>query len=358
MTTRERLKIKLIVIARKHKPKDYQAFKSLAEEIFDVSKNQDPELYNELDRLDAKVGGISRVLKEVWSSYQKEISEDKMLVRYQQMTKRNGRNDSRVARGNPVTYQVKEEDNYLKVYHSEYGIVAAGAITKTKGWGYGGTHDVTNIEMIESKFNHNAIRQPAMEAMAKYMIKKYGKRAKATRNNPGIQDAEVLSTKFHGRNPINSVTILESESYSTNLAQLGELVELEVMSSEDSEEVVPIEFGRDNGNMIRLCSTPDGRQLEFVGGDQFLKLEDFEDAGLQLDTGKRSVVIGPVFSISYFADKHHLQGPKQQSKGIEYIHEFSEESGNPRPVLVYDKVDKHMKLIGGSYRVEEEGIKD
>ncbi len=75
-------------------------------------------------------------------------------------------------------YTVHDEDGYIKVRHPEHGTVAAGKLVKTNGYGHGGTHDVKNIEMTEPKFNHNAIRQPAMKAMIDFMNKNYGKRVK------------------------------------------------------------------------------------------------------------------------------------------------------------------------------------
>lgn len=177
-------------------------------------------------------------------------------------------------------------------------------------------------------------------------------------NPEDISAAEDLTTKFHGRPPKETIEITESESYDSDLAMLGELTELEILS-EDSEDVIPISFSRDTPeDCIRLCSTPNGRQLEFVGGDQSLDLEEFEEAGLQLETGKRQVVIGPIHSISYYTDKHHLAGSSNQKTGVEFIHEFSEESNGALPMLVYDTKDEKMEIVGGRYKVEEEGIKD
>ena len=174
------------------------------------------------------------------------------------------------------------------------------------------------------------------------------------------ETAEGLTKKFHGREPKETIEITESESYDSDLAMLGELTELEILS-EDAEDVIPISFSHDTDtpeDTIRLCSTPNGRQLEFVGGDQSLDLEEFEEAGLQLETGKRNVVIGPIHSISYYTDKHHLAGSSNQKTGVEFIHEFSEESNGALPMLVYDTKDERMEIVGGRYKVEEEGIKD
>ena len=188
--------------------------------------------------------------------------------------------------------------------------------------------------------------------------REFAKMEAKTRKHGNPDSAEELTQEFHGRPSKETVDITESESYDSDLAQLGELTELEIVT-EDGEDVIPISFSRDSQvDVVRLCSTPNGRQLEFIGGDQSLELDDFEEAGLEIETGKREVAIGPVHSISYWTDKHHLAGSKDQEQGVEFIHEFSEESGGSLPMLVYDTEDEKMRLVGGRYRIEAEGIKD
>ncbi len=173
--------------------------------------------------------------------------------------------------------------------------------------------------------------------------------------------AAELSRRFHGRANETVSEIDELETYIENLAELGDLIELEVMVNED--EIVPISFSYDNDKkIVSVCCTPDGKNLEFVGGDQDLgDLSDLTKQGITLEyeenTGKRLVDIGEVFSISYYTDKHHLEGPKSQANGEEYIHEFGEQGGI-RPRLVYDTLNKKISLVGGSYEVREEGIWD
>ena len=75
------------------------------------------------------------------------------------------------------------------------------------------------------------------------------------------------------------------------------------------------------------------------------------------------MLVGPVYEIVYFADKHHLTGPKQQKTGMEYFHEFGEDEGfvkgdafDQLPWLVYDRRNVKLLLVGGSYTIEPEGI--
>lgn len=176
------------------------------------------------------------------------------------------------------------------------------------------------------------------------------------------ENAEELSQLFHGRPSTEIIELDEIETYENNLAQLGVLVELEILVGDDKDEVVPINWNYNNPKeRVLLCSTPDGKNILFIGGDQELDLEALAEQGAEIDwaidTSKRYIEIGPVHTISYFADKHHLEGGEDQKKGSEYIHEFGEEDG-VRPDLVYDTKDKRMMLTGGSYLVEEEGIKN
>ena len=72
-------------------------------------------------------------------------------------------------------------------------------------------------------------------------------------------------------------------------------------------------------------------------------------------------MVGPVREITYWADKHHLSGPKSQAKWIEYFHEFGEriqfdEDEGELPYLVFDRRNRKLLLVGGAYTIEPEGI--
>jgi hypothetical protein len=73
------------------------------------------------------------------------------------------------------------------------------------------------------------------------------------------------------------------------------------------------------------------------------------------ETEKNLVLVGPVCEISYFADKHHLSGPKEQKDGITYYHNFGEDD-DELPYLVFDRRNRKLLLVGGSYTIESEGI--
>lgn len=178
--------------------------------------------------------------------------------------------------------------------------------------------------------------------------------------NPGLDEdnyeaATSLAEGFHGRPSRYIEDVLEIERYRTKLAHLGDLVEFEIIDK-SGKKVIPISFpARDSGDRVSVSATPDRYQILLTGGNQEIDLEEMEDLS---DNEKRKdyVCIGEVFSISYFADKYHLEGPKYQKDGTEYIHKFGEEDGGERPKLMYDTLNSRMILIGGSYEVRDEGI--
>lgn len=165
--------------------------------------------------------------------------------------------------------------------------------------------------------------------------------------------AEQLAEDFHGRPARDFIDVTEAEAYDEYGAILGYLVELNILT-EDGDKEIPIRFpynphDRDN---VLVVSNPDGTNIEFVGGDQ--KIEWRAVPGAHMND-KYLVIVGPVHEIVYWADKHHLQGPAQQKDGMEYYHEFGEED-DELPVLVYDRRNSKLLLVGGNYTIEPEGI--
>lgn len=163
------------------------------------------------------------------------------------------------------------------------------------------------------------------------------KPARKRRNGDGAAEAAALSEAFHGR-PVRKVTGYElQEKYQDNLANLGRLLRLDVET--DDEETIRLEFHTN----VRVMSSPNGRQLYFVGGKQKLNVEE---------TGKDLVTIGFVSEIEYHTSKDF-----HDFEPVDYSHEFGEESGI-LPTLLYDVLNQRMLLSGGNYRVERPGIID
>lgn len=193
----------------------------------------------------------------------------------------------------------------------------------------------------------------AREIVAKTPAKKrseYMRRSNKKRySNPSLEDAEEVSEGFHGR-PVEYVEeVIEQEKYRENLAEVGCLLEIEVI--DEDGECVPICF-EDEG--VELACGADRNQLFLVGGDQSLDLDDLEDMGVNVNPDL--IEVGKIYSICYQTDKHHLSGPKSQAKGADYQHEFGDES-DVLPTLIYDKLNCSMMIVGGEYEITDEGIK-
>ena len=172
----------------------------------------------------------------------------------------------------------------------------------------------------------------------------------------GLDDesrAELLSEDFHGRPVREVIEVEEREVYDEYGAILGYLEELGILT-EDGDGLVPIRFqyGPDDEDTVMLVSNPEGTNLELVGGDQDIDWQAVDGASAQ---GKYLVAVGQVLTIAYRTDKHHLSGPKSQASGTTYEHEFGEEGGE-LPLLVFDRQNQRLLLVGGSYTVESEGI--
>jgi len=222
-------------------------------------------------------------------------------------------------------------------------------------------------------------------------------RSEFMKRNPGLfnhhsligedemEQVEELTRDFHGRDPIETIQLSLPEYYHDDLAELGRLVELAICDPEDNKFIVTLDFGSEldqdedsedededeedeesdedsesdedeDEDEVILCSTPDRKQLVLIGGDQELDLEEFDWLSNE-ERDKDLVEIGPIYSICYFTDKHHLSGPKSQKSGVPYDHKFGEDNGK-KPMLVYDQDNQRCLIVGGTYRVEKEGIKN
>jgi hypothetical protein len=200
-------------------------------------------------------------------------------------------------------------------------------------------------------------------------------------SNPGSmskKQAEELSKKWHGREAKIETEIEEIENYSENVAELGDLEELGVLAA-DLQSRFSIFFKKDRP---KLCAS-DEHNLEFIGGDQSLK--DTPE-GVMRDR-KQLVPLGYIIQIVYVADKHHLQDSNGSKESYEHFfgEEFYKENLDSDdyksvydwfedcmsegfvqeavedgliPMLVYNKTDEKMMVVGGSYTVEDVGIKN
>jgi hypothetical protein len=166
--------------------------------------------------------------------------------------------------------------------------------------------------------------------------------ARRRRNPDAIEAAAALSEKFHGR-PAQKVTVVQEEELEyAAVAELGKLIELHVRTFAGGKFRLPFLTSG-----VKVCATPDGRNIVFLGGDQEIDL-----ASLGIDTDKDQLVLGDCTAIVYATKKAFHKFEK-----TDYVHKFGEESGEP-PTLGYSPLNQRIYLEGGRYEVRPEGIVD
>jgi len=163
--------------------------------------------------------------------------------------------------------------------------------------------------------------------------------------NPHTADSSAASLfeKFHGTPSTSVATVIEKEEYPDNLATLGQLVELKVNTLSKLEATIGF-----NGDAPTLASSPDGRQLYIVGGDQSLDLGALKISGKKWE--RDSMVLGVLDEFTYRTEKGF-----DNFKLSDYYHQAGEESG-VQPMLVYDTINRRMSIVGGQYRVTPAGV--
>jgi hypothetical protein len=173
--------------------------------------------------------------------------------------------------------------------------------------------------------------------------------ARSKKKNPnGLADASETYQQFHGEPGEHVDEIHEPSPRPLSLAQLGEMIELQVRRSAGWK------WGSLDlkGRGIRLAFNPEGSQLYFVGGDQ--KVSRGELSTLGVDNRKDLIDLGEAMLIAYRARKAQVDG-----QASDYEHFFGEETG-VRPRLGYDRRGSAPRLFlsGGAYYVTAEGIRN
>ena len=164
--------------------------------------------------------------------------------------------------------------------------------------------------------------------------------AKSGKRNP-IDAAADLAEAWHGRPAETLTDYVEKIHFHGVLMDAGRLVEIKVYVT--PRHTVGIEFDE----ATRLASNEAGEQLYVVGGDQSLTLSDF---GITGHAAKKDlVVVGTVYSVTYFTAKMHL-GKQDKIPGA-YEHIFKEHD-QEEPQLLYDTMNQHVGFAGGEYHID------
>jgi hypothetical protein len=185
--------------------------------------------------------------------------------------------------------------------------------------------------------------------LSNWFVDESPRRGRGRRRNPNpatMQDADQLYQQFHGRGPKQTTEVRTVISSRDNLAELGELAELDVHLMTD--EKVRLQFPKSGRNVIMLCSSPDGRQLYFEGGSQYVDLSQLGMSGR--DWVRDHMALGVLQVVTYRTEKGF-----DKFELIDYFHKLGEVTGQ-KPVLNYDTINHLLSVSGGQYEVRPEGI--
>jgi hypothetical protein len=169
------------------------------------------------------------------------------------------------------------------------------------------------------------------------------------RNPEGSSAASELYEQFHGE-PSDGVTVYKERiEIPEDFVELGDLVELKVatLHGKDVTITAPDPDRYDVHEIVKLASSPDGKQLYFIGGDESLQLDKL---GFKGDEVKPHMVIGVLYELTYRTRKGF-----DKFKLTDYYHATGEDTDN-QPMLNYDEVNNLMSVVGGEYRVKDVGI--
>lgn len=163
--------------------------------------------------------------------------------------------------------------------------------------------------------------------------------------NPGETAADVFEG-FHGTPATRTEVFEDRILIEDSLAECGPLQSIRVKTV--TGFTTTIKFDKDRQPI--LCSSPDRNQLYIIGGDQEL---DLYGLGFEGESEiKHLMKIGVAKQVTYFAKKGF-----DNFEPTDYFHDLGEESGT-KPDLMYDSLNKTLSLVGGNYRVLNEGITD
>lgn len=190
-----------------------------------------------------------------------------------------------------------------------------------------------------------------------------------TRRNPEMSQSEKDALKFfrgfHGHDPDRVIqmeaTIVEAGDY----AKVGDFwgYDLAQFPVQPFGEVRPNILAEGSG--IKLCGgnieeidgRPVAHQLFVLGGNQDLEWALRGIFGVT--SGAQFLDLGEIKNIWYIAKKK-----ADGFKRLYYHHTFGEEEKSPaarrqaRPILMYDRVHKKQFIVGGSYDIPLEGIRN
>ena len=175
------------------------------------------------------------------------------------------------------------------------------------------------------------------------VVRNPGKVCRLLNPDAALTAAAGLYKDFHGKPPSKVIEMQIEEQRRGTYTALGELWELHFKAP--NRQLIKLGF---EGNHVKLASSPSGKQLYLIGGDQVMPEHILRQFGAEGE--KDFVDLGEAVSIVYVTRKG-FDGFKESA----YIHKFGEEGGS-RPEGFYNRLQRNIILAGGSYRIEAPGI--
>jgi hypothetical protein len=104
--------------------------------------------------------------------------------------------------------------------------------------------------------------------------------------------------------------------------------------------VVKFEF---DGDHVKLASSPDGKQLYCIGGNQNIA------QCLDKDSLAKDIIdVGECVEVAYTARKIH-----SNYEAVEWYHKFGEQrDGSTLPRIIFDKLKRELFFAGGEYYID------
>lgn len=181
----------------------------------------------------------------------------------------------------------------------------------------------------------------------------------AARAAPIIAQYEQL----HWGEPARNVIHIDDDLV-PDMAQMGGLVGVWV---EANGELHDVTFPRDARLGVEHGHPVDRLHLVLPRAERTKLARQYQGARMEADLGELARYVGgiqarhpyPRLPAQLLGEASHiLYRTNKRGDGLStYIHEFSEDSGGPRPWLAID-IEGRPWLVGGSYTVPAEGITD
>ena len=190
------------------------------------------------------------------------------------------------------------------------------------------------------------------KSLAAKLEKLAHKRWNGGKRNPEDTAAKLFEV-FHGFESKEVLEYVQEEHVHEWLAGIGPLVSLVVQNEAKTKQMTlyaPDPANTDFEQWVQVGVTEDGKQLEFVGGDQSIDLDRMmKEFGLTEDDIRDRMFIGDVVQITYRTRKSfELQGKEE----VDFFHDHGKEGAKGvLPKLVYKPLNPSIEFVGGRYKI-------